>query len=465
MAETVNSGFEKEEVISSRELHLVRLEKVSGGTCNAYTARIFGKKVFVKEIKPEYAGHSRMLAAFRKEAEIGFRLDHPNLPKYIYAEGVLPSDRYIVQEFIDGLTLPDFIEHNPAYFQNRQNVERFLREFADVVDYLHRNQIVHLDLKPENILISRVGTSLKLTDLGCCASDFYDDTRGFTTGELAPEGSENPQARGEESDYYGIGKTLAYIRKNTHGYPQKRFQKLEAGLLCPDPAKRLASKEEIEKALNSSDARGKAWWIAVAVATVFIASAGIFYSRLSVKSEREVPVNEEAPVNEVNTIQVYDDIRQPEIGFSDTEGGASDRSGAQTPKENGASDRSVAQTTKENNPSDNVVDNQAAPDQSYERLRAEMEKAVNKNFADFEKMLSTFLHDKKYSEEDYKAINDAYFAALHKTFDTAPYKTRYPKLSPSLIDDTMADVLQEVEKKRWESSYKKYRSLAEGHSR
>ena len=161
-----NSEFEKDGFEPTHGLKLIPLENAAGGTCNAYAARLFGKKVFVKEIKPEFADDARMLAAFRKEAEIGFRLEHRNLSKYIYAEGVLPSDRYIVQEFIDGETLPAFIEGNPAYFQNKRNIARFIREFTDVIDYLHRNQIVHLDLKPENIIISRVGASLKLTDLG-----------------------------------------------------------------------------------------------------------------------------------------------------------------------------------------------------------------------------------------------------------------------------------------------------------
>ena len=448
-----NSEFENEGVEPSLKLRLMPLVKASGGTCNAYVARLFGKKVFVKEIKPEFADDARMLAAFRKEAEIGFRLDHRHLPRYIYAEGVLPPDRYIVQEFIDGLTLPDFIKDNPAYFRNRQYLKRFVRELADVIDYLHRNGIVHLDLKPENIIVTRVGHTLKLVDLGFCASDFYDDTRGFTRSELAPEGIAEPRDRGANSDYYGIGKILSYIRSHASGLSGREFRKLESRLLHPDPAKRLSSKEEIEKIL-AGNVRVRRVGLSGAVALIVSALVLLIIFLAPNRESHDAPIDETVENNilpavkesETKNIEKADNSMEP-IGIGDS-------------KEPGRTTPNALQTSEENLPPQNQESRTPAQSEfhqdSYERLKAEMAQNVNNNFASFEKMLTAYLRDGKYTEKDYKTVLATYKAALHKTFDTSPYKTKYPDLSPSFIDDTMAEVMQVEEKKKWGPAYKKY---------
>ena len=456
MAESRNSEFEKEAASSSLELRLTPLERAAGATCNAYSSRLFGKKVFVKEIKPEFAGDARMLAAFRKEAELGFRLDHQGLPKYVYAEGVLPSERYIVQEFIDGQTLPEFIKEHPSYFQKRKNVESFLRELADIIDYLHRNGIVHLDLKPDNLIITRVGHALKLVDLGFCASDFYDDTRGFTFSELAPEGRIRPEERGPESDYHGVGRILNYIRTTTPGFPQNRFRKLETGLLRHDPAKRIASKDEIEKILERNGRKRKAW--VVAVSTLIISAVAIFFILVNIPWDRKVESGKTEAVRE------SPDITESETNTGNTVDNSKERSAGTPSKEHAdkeyykeQSNPLVAEENINAQKQEYDISGQGGFSQeSYDKLKAEMKENIKKNFADFEKILNACLRDGKFTETDYKAVTEAYKAALHETFITTYYKAEYKDLSPSVIDDTMAEVMQETEKANWGPVFKKY---------
>lgn len=443
-------------------LRLVPLEKASGATCNAYMARFLGKKVFVKEIKPEFADNARMIAAFRKESEIGFRLDHPNLPRYIYAEGILPLERYIVQEFIDGQTLPDFIKENPLFFQNQKNVERFLRDLIDVVDYLHHNQIIHLDLKPENILISRVGTSLKLVDLGFCASDFYDDTRGFTLGELAPEGITKPEDRGAESDYYGVGKILKYLRTHTPRFPKKRYQKLEAAFLLQDPTKRIASKEDFEKCLGGSVGKSKVW--ITAVFSLIVSATVIFLFLFNVpREERNVTSGKTE-----DTLLSHDD-KEPVTNIRTLEGnpiegvaekGSMEQTAVGAPQETHPETSTPLPSKKENITAQKQESFTPKHGdfslESYEKLKAEMAENIHKNFAGFEKMLNSYIREGKFTEKDYKAVTDAFNAALHETFITTSYKAKYQDLSPSTIDNTMAEVLQEIEKANWGPNLKKY---------
>lgn len=444
-----NSEFEKEGLQPSLNLRLTPLHEASGGTCNAFTARLSGKKVFLKEIKPELADDARMLAAFRKEAEIGFRLDHSNLPKYIFAEGVLPSDKYIVQEFIDGKTLTDFIKENPAYFRNKQNLKRFALELADVIDYLHRNGIVHLDLKPENIIITRVGHSLKLVDLGFCASDYYDDTRGFTRSELAPEGVAEPRDRGMESDYYGIGKILKYIRSHASGFTGRKFRKLESRLLHPIPSKRLSSKDEIEKILARNNKMGNVW---LAAASALIVSAIVLFLILDLeKDSRYNPVEEMMENPDLQSVK--------ETATNDMEKGDN----TLRPREE------IHPPQKSQNQESDTPAQSEFSYESYERLKAEMTEDINKNFAGFERMLAQYLRDGKFTEKDYKTIRDAYIAALQKTSITSYYKAKYKDLSASLIDDTMAEQLQQLEKAHWGAAYKKYiqeyQAFSEGSSK
>lgn len=448
----MNSEFEKDGLKHSRHLRLTPLREASGGTCNAYEARLSGKKVFVKEIKPEFADDARMLAAFRKEAEIGFRLDHPNLSKYIFAEGVLPPERYIVQEFIDGQTLPDFIKENPTYFRDKRNLKRFVRELSDVIDYLHRNGIVHLDLKPENIIITRVGHALKLVDMGFCASDFYDDTRGFTRSELAPEGLSEPRARGVESDYYGIGKILSYIRCHTPGLSGGAFSKLESRLLHPDPAKRLASKEEIEKILKRNNSVGRAWLTGACALIVSVLVLLLVW--VGVPDSHDTPSDE--PVENPNLPTVNEpetnNIEEADIPIEPSDVGAPKESPREMPKVQRSGEENLPPQHQEAN---TPVQSEFSYD-SYNRLKAEMAENIHKNFAGFEKMLSAYLREGKFTQKDYKTVIDTYNSALHKTFKTDSYKAKYKDLSPSMIDDTIGDVLQQIENASWGPVYKKY---------
>ena len=427
-----NSEFENGGEKPSRGLQLIPLEKAAGGTCNAYTTRLFGKKVFVKEIKPEFADDPRMLAAFKKEAEIGFRLDHRNLPGYVYTEGVLPPEKYIVQEFIDGHTLPDIIKKNPTYFENRENVVRLIRELADVVDYLHRNQIVHLDLKPENIIISRIGNSLKLVDLGFCASDFYDDTRGFTRGALAPEGSLRPEERGTESDYYGLGNTLAYIRVNTPRFPKAGFRKLENRLLDPEPSSRISSKEEIERLLRRKGGKNIRWTVVLTLIAVLALAAWLF-----IPSGSDL---REPPAEEVVAPPAF-----PEIPLQD-------------PVDNEAEISPNVEYRRPEIQPDETVNN--FPFKPYEALKAEIAEEINKDFADFQKLVQTYISEENYSEADFAAIREAYENGMAGLFKTDPYKAKYFDLSPSLIDDTIAEMVEEAEKKRWRPEFEKYANLS-----
>ena len=121
----------------------------SGSTCDAYECTVQRRRVFVKRLKAGYRDNPLYRAAFDKEYDLGVSLSHPSLPRYVGFGG-----DYIVMDFIEGDTLADLITRGDSRLRNRKFVRRLLLELLDVVEYLHRRNIVHCDIKADNVIIS-----------------------------------------------------------------------------------------------------------------------------------------------------------------------------------------------------------------------------------------------------------------------------------------------------------------------
>ena len=201
-----------------------------GATCDTFRVKLYGKLHFLKRLKAEYAGDIRYQEALRKEFETGYRLEHPNLVRY------LSLDRDgILMEYVDGEILSQRLATHPDYFKNRKNADRFVRQLLDALGYLHSHQVLHLDLKPDNILLTRIDDDVKLIDFGCCYTDSFPDTQGYTSEFAAPEQLSIIHCPlSIQTDIYAIGKVLGLlpssyiynkvIARCTAEYPKDRYQ-------------------------------------------------------------------------------------------------------------------------------------------------------------------------------------------------------------------------------------------------
>lgn len=144
-----------------------------GSTCDVYKTRRQRREVFVKRLKEEFRASPLHLDALDKEFDIGVNLNHPALPHY----HEFHRD-YIVMDFIDGQTLADMIRDHDPWLAKEKNLLYVLRTLVDVVDYLHRHNVIHCDINPENIMITTNGRNLVLIDFDKCYSDALDDTPG-----------------------------------------------------------------------------------------------------------------------------------------------------------------------------------------------------------------------------------------------------------------------------------------------
>lgn len=167
----------------------------------------------MKRPKAEMSSNPLYIIAFEREFDIGYRLEHKSLARYI-DKGIDQQGIYILTEMIDGCTLDEFVTKNPDYFKDKKHFKQFVTQMLDVLDYLHSNQVLHLDLKPSNIMITRMGHNVKLVDLGFAYSDCYHDIAAGMTGEYAAPEQLAGGEIGPWTDIYSFGKVLLAMFNN-----------------------------------------------------------------------------------------------------------------------------------------------------------------------------------------------------------------------------------------------------------
>ena len=258
-----------------------------GATSDTFRIKLYGKLHFLKRLKKELVGDIRYQEAFLKEFETGYRLEHPNLVRYISM-----TDDGILMEYVDGEALTQRLTDQPNYFKNKKNFDKFVRQLLDVVGYLHAHQVLHLDLKPDNILLTRINDDVKLIDLGCCYTDTFTDTTGHTDACAAPEqlSGDKVDAR---TDIYAIGKILRQI---TH---PSIYNKVIERCTAEEPEKRYSSVKDIQADILRKKRKKAFLPIAVILLSILIA-LGTFFNSPQKETSR---VNTETVEIDIDTMQ------------------------------------------------------------------------------------------------------------------------------------------------------------------
>lgn len=150
----------------SSEWHDIALVKSHSHTA-IYTASRYGRRFVLKSLAPEIASLTDYRLQQEQEFQLGIQLVHPNIAATYSLEEIDGVGRCIVQEWIDGITLSEWLQTKPS----KAKQERVLNQLLDALEYLHSLQLVHHDLKADNILITRNGTNAKLIDFGLSATD------------------------------------------------------------------------------------------------------------------------------------------------------------------------------------------------------------------------------------------------------------------------------------------------------
>ncbi len=181
-----------------------------GGMADIYRARDIEEDriVAVKILKTEFAGSDEFLRRFRNESKAIALLSHPNIVK-IYDVGFTEKVQFIVMEYVDGITLTDYIEQQGLL--KWRDAVHFVVQILRALQHAHDRGIVHRDVKSQNVMLLNDGT-IKVMDFGIAR---FNRENNKTMSEktigsvhyISPE-----QARGditdERSDIYSVGVAL-----------------------------------------------------------------------------------------------------------------------------------------------------------------------------------------------------------------------------------------------------------------
>ncbi len=181
-----------------------------GGMAMVYKAHdnLDDKTVAIKILKDEFLGNEEFIRRFKNESKAIAVLSHPNIVK-VYDVSFGDRIQYIVMEYIDGITLKEYI--------GQQNVipwkeaVHFTVQILQALQHAHEKGIVHRDVKPQNIMLLQDGT-IKVTDFGI-ARFSNRDTRTMTDKAIgsvhyiAPEQAKGSVTDGK-ADIYSVGVML-----------------------------------------------------------------------------------------------------------------------------------------------------------------------------------------------------------------------------------------------------------------
>ena len=181
-----------------------------GGMAYVYCAydSIDEREVAVKILKDEYLTNEEFTRRFKNESKAIAILSHPNIVKVL---DVSFGDRiqYIVMEYIDGISLKEYIEQQQVTWQE---AVYFVQQILRALQHAHDKGIVHRDIKPQNIMLLADGT-IKVTDFGIARFSRTDVRTDHTNKAIGSVHYISPeQARGaltdEKSDIYSVGVML-----------------------------------------------------------------------------------------------------------------------------------------------------------------------------------------------------------------------------------------------------------------
>ncbi|MDO5559154.1 MAG: Stk1 family PASTA domain-containing Ser/Thr kinase [Oscillospiraceae bacterium] len=136
----------------------------AGGMADVYMAYDIeeNREVAVKILKNEFINNDEFLKRFKNESKAVSMLSHPNIVK-ILDVGFNDEIRFIVMEYIDGITLKDYIDEEGCL--DWKETAHLVIQILRALQHAHDRGIIHRDIKPQNIMMFKDGT-IKVMDFG-----------------------------------------------------------------------------------------------------------------------------------------------------------------------------------------------------------------------------------------------------------------------------------------------------------
>ena len=265
-------------------------------------AKRFGKWFLLKGLKEEYRHDPVYQKVLRKEFEIMASLSHPSVVSVFSLEEVHPYGTCIVMEYVDGITLVEFMLHP-------QSTDQRLRIFYNIMDamrYIHANQVTHRDLKPSNILVTHNNRNVKIIDFGLSDTDYFSILKepAGTQQYMSPEqqSGSTPDAR---NDIYSLGVILMNLNLG------KSYQSVVKRCVAPIE-QRYADVDQLEKALDEVTNRKKRRWTIILTTVTVILAALIAWQGVLIQDLSE---ERSSSANTINAMK--NQIRESDLAHNE----------------------------------------------------------------------------------------------------------------------------------------------------
>ena len=267
-----------------------------------YVATRFGRRYILKAIAEPYRESTPYIEMLRKEFSIGVGLDHPNIVRLIDFGRMDSIGWYIQMEYIDGITLDQFIETKP----NKSARQRVLSQLLDALSFLHERQIIHRDVKPSNILITRNGASVKLIDFGVSDTDDYVTFKqpAGSVSYIAPEQLEGKPID-NRADIYAVGRIIKLLFPHRYRAIARRCTRVEV-------AQRYPSCTHVVRAMKRSD--NLRLWLPLSLLLLLIPCAAVWgiYNGYQ-RSERVYFDQENELFAQIDSLRAQNEERQSQV--------------------------------------------------------------------------------------------------------------------------------------------------------
>ena len=143
-----------------------KIEKIIGigGMAVVYKAHdmLMNRPVAVKMLKDEIAGDEESVKRFVNESKAVAMMSHRNIVS-IYDVSVRDDVKYIVMEYIEGITLRNYMSKRGQL--TLREIISYTEQILLALSHAHSKGIVHRDIKPQNIMLLKNGI-IKVTDFG-----------------------------------------------------------------------------------------------------------------------------------------------------------------------------------------------------------------------------------------------------------------------------------------------------------
>jgi serine/threonine protein kinase len=219
----------------------------AGGMSSVYLAEntTLRGKVAIKVLPRKFTDQTSYLARFEREAQIAWRLSHPNIVRAFDLEQS-GNIHYIPMEYVDGIDLHAKVKQDGP-LSVEQAVD-YVRQAALGLQHAHEEGLVHRDIKPANLILEQKGPDkrevVKILDLGLASAksdegsltEEHNEKVLGTADYLAPEQAKNSHGADARSDIYALGCTLYYLLVAAPPFPSGTLsERIRAHTQTPPP--------------------------------------------------------------------------------------------------------------------------------------------------------------------------------------------------------------------------------------